>query len=99
MARKKAAASSKSRYVVDAGVGVRWETNKNGWGLERTPAVAVMHHPIKGMTVHGPFLDEDAAHTWVRNNGDAEVMDYYGDTSTSQWFVIPVYVPTHPKGE
>lgn len=95
-AKAKTAASRKSRYVVDAGVGVDWKTNPHGWGLERQPAVAVMYHPLKGMSVHGPFLDEDAAHTWVRNSGSSEVMDYYGDTTVASWFVMPVYVPTHP---
>lgn len=86
-------------YVLDDGVGVCWETNKHGWGLDRVPAVAVMHHPLKGMTFHGPFVDENAAHLWIVKNGRSESLQYYGDTDRAEWFVVSVNVPTHPKGE
>jgi hypothetical protein len=86
-----------SEFVVDKGVGVNWETNANGWGLEHGPYIAVLMHPVKGMTFRGPFISEDAANLWVLNEGSAEAMRYYGELSESRWYVESLHVPTHHK--
>ena len=32
--------SKKTKYVVDAGVGIQWETDERGWGLKTTSPTA-----------------------------------------------------------
>lgn len=92
-------AKKKSGYVLDDGVGVKWDTNKHGWGLEQAPHIAVLIHPIHGMSVWGPFVSEDAAHAWVRRDGDGAAMHYFGTPGESRWHVTMIHVPTHPRGE
>ena len=58
--------ASTKGYDLDAGVGVNWATNDYGWGLNEMPHMAVLLHPLQGMTLWGPFVNEDAAHAWIR---------------------------------
>lgn len=93
--------SKAEKYALDAGVGINWQPNANGWGLEQAPYLAVLLHPIHGMVIHGPFLDEDAAHKWIREEGAGEVFRYYGgeDMPHIQWHPVMLHVPTHPTEE
>lgn len=93
MAGKKAEA-----WVLDDGVGVSLAPNPHGWGVDNAPHIAVLMHPIKGMSFWGPFVDEDAAHRWVRNDGEAAVLHFFGELTESKWHVNYICVPTHPKG-
>ena len=95
MAKKTVA--EKPGYAVDDGVGVEWAVNKHGWGLERCPHMAVAFHPIRGTTLWGPFVDEDAARKWIREEGTAELLRYYGgdEATDSKWYAINIHVPTH----
>ena len=94
-----AAEKPKRKYVLDAGVGVNLKPNVNGWGADSPPHLAVLVHPLKGMTFWGPFITETAAHEWVRREGDGAAMEYYGERGESRWFVAQLFVPTHPEGE
>jgi hypothetical protein len=99
MAKKAAVKPKTPGYDLDAGVGVQWATNDYGWGLEEMPHMAVLMHPLQGITLWGPFVNEDAAHAWVRKEGDGAAMHYYGETGVSRWCVAGIHVPTHPKAE
>lgn len=92
------ASRPKRKYELDAGVGVNWETNAYGWGLEQMPYMAVLHHPIHGMALYGPFVSEDAAIAWIHKEGDATAFQYYGRVSRTCWLTAAIHVPTHPKG-
>ena len=51
MAKKAAVKPKTPGYDLDAGVGVQWATNDYGWGLEEMPHMAVLMHPLQGMTL------------------------------------------------
>jgi hypothetical protein len=87
--------SKQTKYVVDAGVGIQWETDERGWGLKTGPYTAALFHPLRGLSVYGPFLDEDAAYRWVRAEGTATEFHFFGDNSGCEWHVFPLFVPTH----
>lgn len=94
------AKKKQSNYVLDTGVGVNFETHDRGWGLKETPHLAVLTHPIQNMTMWGPFINEDAAHKWVRESGTDELYRYFGEQLPgAQWHVVMIHVPTHEENQ
>jgi hypothetical protein len=97
MATKAGSKKDSGRYVLDNGVGVDWATNEHGWGLNRMPYLAVMVHPLHGIQAHGPFIDEDAASKWIRDEGPSEILHFYDGIAVqdTKWHTLCIHVPTH----
>ena len=93
--------SKAAAYALDAGVGVELSPRKSGFGVERTPHIAVSHHPLHGIQAHGPFLDEDAARKWIHLHGADEIIHMYGtdELPNIKWYAMFLCVPTHATGK
>jgi hypothetical protein len=50
---------------------------------------------MDGIDLFGPFINEEAAHAWVRAHGDSEAIDVYGNAKESHWFVKHLCIPRH----
>jgi len=78
--------------------GVGFDANRDTTNWEYIPSphyVVLMQSMHSGTEVFGPFVSEDAAHKWVREEGDGEMYQRFNRTSIPgvsfhvEWLDIP----------
>jgi len=76
--------------------GVGFDGNaKNENGSPKNHYVVMMCSIHGGVQPFGPFLDEDSAHKWIRENSDAAMYDRFGNGDEPgvsfivQWLDVP----------
>jgi hypothetical protein len=52
---------------------------------------------LHGIQAHGPFIDEDAASKWIRDEGPSEILHFYDGIAVqdTKWHTLCIHVPTH----
>lgn len=82
-------AKPKFDYVLCDGVGFEPDRERG------SHYVVLMHSFHSGTEVFGPFLNEEAAYTWVREHGDDECYNHWGRARVEgvefyvKWLDIP----------